>query len=305
MTRLLVLRLSALGDVIHTIPAVVALRESHPHTNVSWVVESPYRELVEIVAGVQAIPVRLKQWGRSPLASRGEMAEALRAMRGAETSIDFQGLMKSAMLGWFAGARTRVGFKADAIREKPALALTNRKVHVDTSRHVVEQNVQLAGLTRAGEGNWSEFASDPQRKLDAFAGKIVILPGAGKANKLWPAERFRELATRLRETVIAWGPNERDLADAIGGTAAPATDLRELAWLLANARVVIGADTGPLHLAAALGTKVVGLYGPTNPRRNGPYGQLDHCVSEFDRSKCMDSISVEQVMTMVERVAAE
>jgi len=337
--RVLVLRLSALGDVIHTIPAVVALKE---HARVAWVVEAPYRELVEIVAGVEAIPVRLKQWGRSPIASRGAMRDALRAMRGADTSIDFQGLVKSAMLGVFAGAHERIGFDRAAIREKPALLFTNRKVHVDTNKHVIEQNLELIsaaphpafghplpasgergtrgtpdarallparrgeGARRADEGplHWEAFPADPENKLTAFANAIVLLPGAGKRNKLWPVERWREVARRTN-AVVAWGPNERELADAIGGRVAPPTNLRELAWLLGRAQLVIGGDTGPLHLAAALGTKVVGLYGPTDPRRNGPYGQLDHCIDEFRATKCMESISVETVMNIAQRVAAE
>src|SRR5215210_3890148 len=104
----LVLRLSALGDVIHTIPAVIALREAG--AKVSWVVEAPYAEMVEIVAGVRAIPVTMKRWGRHLIASRAEMAAARRALRGHEVSIDFQGLVKSAALGWVSGARIRYGF---------------------------------------------------------------------------------------------------------------------------------------------------------------------------------------------------
>lgn len=307
--NVLVLRLSALGDVIHTIPAVATLGDAH----VSWVVEAPYRELVEIVAGVQAIPVRMKQWVRSP----AEIRTAIRAMRGADVSIDFQGLVKSAMLGWLARAPERIGFDKHAIREKPALLFTNRKVNVDTRQHVVEQNIDLA---RGGQAllpvrvepgqpgvpvlHWSSFPSDPENKLAQYANATVILPGAGRADKLWPVERWREVARRTN-AVIAWGPNEHELAEAIGGRVAPPTNLRELAFILRNAALVIGADTGPLHLAAALGTRVVGLYGPTDPRRNGPYGQIEHCVDEFRRTKCMDSISVETVMNLVERVAAE
>ncbi len=304
MKRILVLRLSALGDVIHTIPAVAALGEAR----VSWVVEAPYRELVEIVAGVEAIPVRMKPWGRKPIASRKDMRAALQAMRGADVSIDFQGLVKSAMLGWLAGAKERIGFDKHAIREKPALLFTNRKVNVDTRQHVVDQNLELARGGQAGVPvlHWSAFPEDPENKLAAYRDAIVILPGAGKPEKLWPADRFRELAQRLGDnTVVAWGPGERELAEAIGGRVAPPTNLRELAWLLHNAALIIGADTGPLHLAAALGTRVIGLYGPTDPRRNGPYGQIEHCVDEFHRTKCMDSISVETVMNLVKRVAAE
>jgi lipopolysaccharide heptosyltransferase I len=299
MTRLLVVRLSALGDVIHTIPAVAALRETH---EVSWVVEAPYRELVEIVAGVEAIPTRMKKWGKALIASRAEMGATLRAMSKADEAIDFQGLVKSAMLPWLARVKTRRGFSKNAIREKPALLFTNRKVRVDTSKHVIEQNLQLAGVAE-GRANWSAY---PQNNdLDAFANKIVLLPGAGKVNKLWPVERFAELAQRIGDDAIAvWGPGERELAEAIGTRIAPPTTLRELAFILQKARVVIGGDTGPLHLAAALGTKVIGLYGPTDPRRNGPYGQLDRCVDHFRSTKWMASISVEEVMTILQRISA-
>jgi heptosyltransferase I len=308
MKRLLVLRLSALGDVIHTIPAVVALRDATSDVwRVQWVVEAPYRELVELVAGVQTIPVRMKAWGRAPLASRAPMRDAWHAMRGADASIDFQGLIKSAMLGRFAGARDRYGFASETIREKAALLFTNRRVHVDTTRHVIEQNLELAaalGPLRAQTPTWDAFPHN--NNLDAFANAIVLLPGAGKPSKVWSIERFRELAQRLGDrALVVWGPGERERAEAIGARLAPPTDLRELAWLLQRARLVIGADTGPLHLAAALGTKVVGLYGPTDPRRNGPYGQLDHCIDHFRTTKSMDAIAVEEVMKVVQRVAAE
>ncbi|HEX6159865.1 MAG TPA: lipopolysaccharide heptosyltransferase I [Thermoanaerobaculia bacterium] len=310
--RLLVVRLSALGDVIHTIPAVVALRDALPRMQIVWAVEAVYRELVEIVAGVETIPVRLKKWGREPLASRAEAMQALRAMRTCDAAIDFQGLIKSAVLVRLAGAKTRCGFGKDAIREKPAAWFTNVHVAVDTTRHVVEQNLQLAlecggNATALESGGVAASLQTFARAegLDAYRNAIILLPGAGKPNKLWPVERFRELAQQLGDRALAvWGPGEKDLADAIGCRVAPPTNLRELAFLLQHARVVIGADTGPLHLAAALGTPVIGLYGPTDPRRNGPYGQLEQCVNEFDRTKLMTSISVQQVMTILDRLGA-
>ena len=311
MTRLLVLRLSALGDVIHTIPAVTGLRDAH----VQWVVEAPYAELVEIVAGVETIPVRMKKWGRSPIAHRGDIRTAVKKIRGADVSIDFQGLVKSAALGWLSGAKTRIGFDRDAIREKAALLFSNQKVKVDTSRHVVEQNLELAcsvGLRPASgtarqagsphyTPNWAAF---PQ-PMDVRPARVVLLPGAGKQNKLWPIERFRELAARLADVLVVWGPGEAERAQAIGARTAPPTNLRELAWLLQKAELVVGGDTGPLHLAAALGTKVAGLYGPTDPRRNGPYGQLDRVVNEFVTTKLMESITVEAVVNLAEKVLAE
>lgn len=292
MKRLLVLRLSALGDVIHTIPAVVALRE---RAEITWVVEAPYRELVEIVAGVNTIPVRMKKWSREPRAAM----RALGAMRGFDASIDFQGLIKSAVLPWAAGVNERSGFDRDAVREKPALLFTNRRVAVDTTRHVIEQNLQLAG-TGWGAGRWSAFPTE----VNGYEDAIVLLPGAGKPNKIWP--HFRELAQRLgTRALVVWGPGERELAEATGARLAPPTDLRELAYILQKAEVVIGGDTGPLHLAAALGTKVLGLYGPTDPRRNGPYGQLERVIDRFRSTKSMESISVEEVVKTLETVVAE
>ena len=308
---LVILRLSALGDVIHTIPAVVALREALPETRLSWAVEAPYAELVETVARVRPIPVRLKAWTRSPLAHRRDLREALRALHTADTSIDFQGLMKSAFLGFVSGAERRFGFEREAIREKPALLFLNRHVAVDTGKHVVEQNVDLARAlaplppdAATAHGEWDALAADPDRELERYRGAVVLLAGAGKPEKLWPVDSFRALAAQIgSDAVVAWGPGERERAEAIGGTVAPPTNLRELAWLLRHARVVIGADTGPLHLAAALGTRVVGLYGPTDPRRNGPYGQLEHCVDRYRSTKLLESISVAEVMTMLARVA--
>ncbi|HEX6083778.1 MAG TPA: glycosyltransferase family 9 protein, partial [Thermoanaerobaculia bacterium] len=192
-SRLLVLRLSALGDVIHTIPAVVGLKEQF---DITWVVEAPYRELVELVAGVKTIPVRLKKEPMSAL-------HAVKAMRGFDTSIDFQGLIKSAALPWAAGVKERIGFDKNAIREKPALWFTNRKVEVDTTRHVIDQNLELAhnagqasACPSGGAGGqaeacptWTAFVEPIEAK-----GEIVLLPGAGKPDKIWPY--FGELAQR-------------------------------------------------------------------------------------------------------------
>ncbi|HEX6096375.1 MAG TPA: glycosyltransferase family 9 protein [Thermoanaerobaculia bacterium] len=291
MTRLLVLRLSALGDVIHTIPAVVSLKARN---DITWVVEAPYAELVESVAGVQTIPVRMKKWTRDPRAG----IDAIARMRTVDTSIDFQGLIKSAVLGFLSGARTRYGFDRNAIKEKPALLFANRHIPVDTTRHVIDQNLQLAGVP-AGEGSWSEFPVP----VNGCENAIVLLPGAGKPNKIWP--HFRELAKRIPGALAVWGPGERELAEATGARLAPPTNLRELAGILRQARVVIGGDTGPLHLADALGTKVIGLYGPTDPRRNGPYHQPAHVIDRFRSTKSMESISVEEVMNTLERVLAE
>jgi heptosyltransferase I len=303
--RILVTRLSALGDVIHTIPAVSILS---PVAEVTWVVEEPYAELIEIVAGVSTIPVRLKRWARAPIRSRAAASEAFRRMRSFDVAIDFQGLIKSAGLAWLSRAPLRFGFDRDAIREKAALVFTNRRIPIDRARHVVDWNRQLAeavtnNRTPAPE-RWADFASDPHHKTDRYAGRIVLLPGAGNPNKLWSTRGFRAIADRYSgQTVVGWGPGERHLAEAIGGDIAPETNLRELAALLANAVAVVGADTGPIHLAAAMGRKVVGLHAPTDPRRNGPYGQIDSTIDHYRSGQHqMDSIRTDEVLARLEEV---
>ncbi len=295
--RLLAIRLSALGDVVHTMPAVMSLRNAF---DVSWVVEKPYAEMVQIVGGVTPVPVRLKKW------SLNAILTARDAVRDFDVSVDFQGLMKSALLGWSA-ASTRYGFAREAVREKAAAMLYNERISVDQTKHVVDWNLQLAaalpGNREPATGNWRAFSQDPQQRLDAFTNKIVLLPGAGRMEKLWPFDRFRALARHYgQRAVVVWGPGELDLARAIGGVLAPDTNLRELAFILQNAQVVVGGDTGPLHLADALGTNVVGLYGPTDPRRNGPYGQLQHTIRA---AKTMDAIAVEDVTKKIDEVLAE
>ena len=302
--RLLAVRLSAFGDVIHTIPAVVGLRDAGHR--IAWVVEGPYREMVEIVAGVETIPVSMKRWGWHPIASRGEMRATLASIRGFDASIDFQGLLKSTTFALFSGAKMRYGFSRDLIREKGASLFVNRPVRVDPARHVVEWNVDLArgvepSIAGVPKVDFTPFATHDPRPT--ARDPIVLLPSAGKANKLWPAERFRELARLLGDDVlVAWGPGERELAESIGAPLAPETTLRELAALLHRARLVVGGDTGPLHLAAALGTPVVGIFGPTNPVRNGPYGQIDHCVERWSTTRSMQTIPVADVMGKIEEV---
>ena len=290
MTRILVVRLSALGDVIHTIPAVVALRDALG-AEITWAVERPYAELVEIVAGVNAVRASIRRWGHALFASRNDIRLFASRIRRNEIAVDFQGLIKSATVARISGAPIRYGFDRAAIREKLAASFINRHVTVDQSRHVVEWNMQLASAVAKRElvmpnVDFTKFA------LGIGQRKIVVLPGAGKPNKVWPPERYGEVMRKLGVPAIAvWGPNERELAERTGLELAPPTNLRELAAYLKDATLVVGGDTGPLHLAAALGTRVVGLYGPTNVRRNGPFGQIDHCIT----AATMSEISVDAV----------
>jgi len=299
--KLLAIRLSAFGDVIHTLPAVVALRNAGHE--ITWVVERPYRELVDLVGGVDTISVSMKKWGRAFVSSRNEMLAARAAMRGYDAAIDFQGLIKSASLAWFSGARERFGFDRTAIREGAAGVFLNRRVVVDRSKHVVEWNFALARAVEPAIDHVPDVDFTPYCSGSFPPGRIVLLPGAGRPEKLWGVENFRELARRIGDdALVVWGPGEEELARSIGADVAPPTNLRELAAILRAAKLVIGGDTGPVHLAAALGTRVVGLFGPTNPARNGPWGQLANVVESYSTTKSMQSIAVDDVMETATKV---
>lgn len=314
---LLVLRLSALGDILHTLPAVEALRASFPSRPIGWVVERPYAELVELIAPVDRVfTVATKRWRRGIVRRETvrDVRESLGSVRSFArrgTSVDFQGLNKSAILGWLARASDRYGFDHSSIRERSATVWTNRQVQVDASKHVVEQNLELAAALGASPAHpalsrLGRLAEDATGELGELVARhpVLLNPGAGHPSKLWPTERFAELARRLKSRtgtapLVIWGPSERVLAEEIAAngdaTVAPETNLRQLAFLLQNARLLVAADTGPLHLAAAFGTRAVGLFGPTNPWRNGPYGQIDACVETYSSDRTMESISVDAV----------
>src|SRR5580765_2699116 len=218
LTSILVFRLSALGDVIHTSPAVVALKSALPEANIGWVVERPYRDLVRTVTGVETIPVSMKKWGRAFVSSRGEMFAARASMRGFDVAVDFQGLIKSASLAWVSRARARYGFDRDAIREGPAGVFLNRRVSVDPALHIIEQNLALAravapSIDSVPEVDFTPFAADPSGKLRELEDSVVLLPGAGRPDKQWPPERFGEVARRMgdRRVIAVWGPDEESL----------------------------------------------------------------------------------------------
>lgn len=320
---ILVLRTSALGDVIHTMPAVVALREALPHARLGWVVESVYRELVEDVAPVDRVfVVSTKKW-RTALTQRRTREEIaaftaeIRRFTREGTSIDFQGLLKSSILCAVSGAETRYGFAPGAVREKPSILFTNRRVAVDRTRHVIEWNMQLARAAGARASapphlDFSRFERDPSGVLAGFAtnAPVVISAATGRPEKNWSVDNYVEIATRLREeghrVVTVWGPGEKGIASEIaeksGTELAPPTSLRELAFALRRARVMIAGDTGPLHLAAAAGTPVVGIYGPTDPARNGPWNQIDRCVESWTTSKDIRTVQARSVLERVREI---
>lgn len=324
------IKLSALGDVVHATPVVEALADAFPAARITWVVEQREAALLRDHPRLEeVIAVDTRAW-RKTRTPRGalELARTLRALRRRlrakrfDVALDLQGLVKSGAVTAATGAPLRIGFAAGWSRERVNALFTNRHVTPPPSaRHVVDQYLSLLqplGVT-PGRGIFRlptrESAEDRVEEFFASAGlkphgRVVVLnPGAGKPGKRWPVERFVELATRLgrdagARVLALWGPGEeaaaRAIAQAPGATLAPRTDLDELIALTRRASVVVAADTGPLHVAAALGTPCVGLYGPTSAERNGPYGAGHRTVSAPDAR--MTSIDVAPVLTAVREV---
>jgi heptosyltransferase-1 len=299
--RFLVLRLGSLGDIVHTFPAVAALRETFPAAEIVWMTHPRWKFLVEsssLASEVRTIETRA-------FASLRKAVEGVRLTTW-DASIDYQGLWKSAALPLFGGVKRRIGFSSHTIREFGVPILYNERVKPATI-HIADQNGELS--RRAGakhrvapvtlrvspEGD-AQVRSQLQREgIDRY---VVLSPGGGWRAKCWPAERFGALCAKIRDQlglrcVVNYGPGEDDLANAVRascGDAAPLlynAELGPLMALLRSATCIVGGDTGPLHLAIALGTPAVALFGPTDPARNGPY--RNPCRSGTDLNATKDT----------------
>ena len=311
--RILIVRLSAMGDVIHTLPAAQVLRETFPHAHIGWLIEERWAELL-CAAGSprrglrsrmrplvdEVHIVNLKGWGKSPfsMATLQRVATVWNDVRAAryQIAIDLQGAIRSAVLARLSGARVVYG--AAQPREAPASLWYTRKV-ITSGRHVIEQNISIARTLVENHTTMAhgvgcgvcgvELPSDSPAEAridDRLAGLgiaefAILNPGAGWGAKRWPTERYGEVARGLAHRglrgVVNYGPDEEELVRAVevasGGAAQGLKcTITELIALTRRARLFIGGDTGPLHLAAALRVPVVGIYGPTDPARNGPYG---------------------------------
>jgi len=302
MPRILVIRLSSIGDIVHALPAVAALGESLPEAEIAWAVESRFAELLAGNPFVRRVlPLDTLGWRarwRSAAAPEdvvGGLA-ALRRFR-PDVAIDFQGLVKSAALAWLSHAPRRLGFGGRWRREKPAGLLYTERVEVPGREHVVEENLALVerlGARPVARECWQfplprdvEAQSEIERRLGELGAEsfIVINPGGGWTSKRWPPQQYAALIRALAEdfaVLVTGSPGEaswiREIVDSaatVGRAVYFPSTLLEFIALVRRARLLVGGDTGPLHLAAALGTPVVAIYGPTNPRRNGPFAPGD------------------------------
>jgi ADP-heptose:LPS heptosyltransferase len=328
--KALLVRLSAIGDVVHTLPVAATLRERG--YEVDWVVEPAARPLVlanpAVSRAIAAPPARATGLPGAFAAARG-----LRASRH-DVALDLQGLWKSAAWARASGARRVIGFAGPWRRERFSEILLGVRVPLSPEpAHVIDKNLALLralSIEAVGhrafplpKGPDEALRVTEQLAAHGWQDFAVLNPGGGWASKLWPASSFgavaQGLAARGIAPVVTWGPGEEGLADAVvvssRGTATRCfqTSLLEYAELARRARVVIAADTGPLHLACAVAAPAVGLFGPTDPARNGPFGAGDITVhrrplcSPCHRRRCathdgvMEAIPPAEVLAAVDR----
>jgi len=303
--RVLIVRIGAMGDVLHAMPAVAALRAAHPDWFIGWAVEPRWSDLLQIAGDPEDLSqgvgfaaralvdrwyrVAAGEWQRRPLA-RATLSDifALRKVLRKEhfdICVDMQGAIKSAVVGRMANAQMLAG-PAEP-RERLARRLYGKKLDV-TAAHVVEQACELLGSAVGVPLQPAKVTLPMEEKdelwADAAVGRerfCLISPGAGWGAKVWPAERLGRVAAELGRTGVPTvvnaslnGSREADevVASSEGFARAVPCSVGQLIALVRRAAVVIAGDTGPLHVAAALERPVVAIYGPTDPARNGPYG---------------------------------
>ena len=317
--HVLIVKLSSIGDVVHTLPAAALLRRALPDARIAWVVERRAGAILKDSPVIDAlIEVDSRAWRKQLFrgAGIGQIRERLAELRdgaGATTTergdiaIDFQGLIKSGLVAFASGAKRRIGFETAELREAPSRLFLTEQVATSGLKHVIEKNLALARAALSGSSNPTsempapgryEFpisvSTDDEKYVEAMieskgAGFAIVNPGGGWPTKLWPTEHYARLADWLWSdcglaSFVTYGPGEEKLAQSVAdkarsGEAHPIpSTLKQYVGLARRASLFVGGDTGPLHLAAASGTPIVGIYGPTSAERNGPFDRRDITV---------------------------
>jgi lipopolysaccharide heptosyltransferase I len=326
--NVLIVRLGSLGDIIHAVPAAAAIRRAFPHATIDWLVDVRHRELVDLVPVVnRTIPIRTSDVG--------SVVDVIRGLRRAryDVALDLQGLFKSAVLARLSGASRVVGFPSELLRERGA-RMFYRETAGEPTAHVIEKNLSMLKAVgiRMPEVEFPIDDRNPGAAADARSRLGVpgaqrfalINPGAAWPNKRWPPVYFAEVVRALAahhglRSLVLWGPGEEQLAQdvvtASGGEAAVSapTTVADLVSLTKASALMISGDTGPMHIAAAMGTPLIGIFGPTDPNRNGPWAEDDLSVSRYRACAChyerrcrisgwcLLDISPREVMELVEQ----
>jgi lipopolysaccharide heptosyltransferase I len=351
--KILIVKTSAIGDVIHTLPALLSLRAHYPDAHIAWLVEEAAADLITGHPAVNRVLVaRRKAWLADLRAGRmfdtlQELVRFIRIVRDTryDLVIDFQGLLKSAIWVFLARGVRKAGFGRGMEHAEFSYVVLNEPVPaVDMNQHAIERELLLLkGIGVPPTAIRYDLPHSPEHESEAAAllrasgvGEqdrlVVINPMARWPTKLWKPAHFAAVADRLEDrgirVVFTGGASDRSSIDEICRLMTSKsrrldgrTSLKTLAAICRRAQVLLTTDSGPMHLAAAVGTVVVALFGPTAPWRTGPYGP-DHAVlragiscspcfkkecltTDFEERACMMRLSVDEVVrTVLEKVAA-
>jgi len=340
----LVVRLSALGDLLRTLPAVRLLRRALPLARLVWVVEDRWTAAIEGHADLDRLLVLpRKMWSemwRSPrrwaelLVSIRDFRRRLRSEQ-ADLAIDFHGNLRSGVAAWCSGAPVRLGYDGHQQKEGNRWFTTHRRPAGERRTSRIDRNLGLLGALDLAVGPLPQLelplasrgavsaAAVLREALPEAAGYAIVNPGASRAqqHKKPPAALLaaacRRLAARKVLPLVVWGPGEKDDAMAVvaaagGARLAPPTELATLAALLAGARLFVGGDSGPLHLACATGCPVLALYGPTDPEVNRPWavpyraihppGRIYTGIKRLDRRHGFDGLAPRAVEQAIDEL---
>ena len=328
MKKFLIVRLGSLGDVIHGIPAAAALRSRYPDAQIDWLVDPRYVELLELVECIDR-PIAFNT--RDLRIGGGAALPVLRSLRAAhyDAVVDLQGLLKSAVLGRLVGAGQTIGFPRAHLREPLARLFYTDAPDPGTVPHVINKNLGLLRALDVSDHTVHFPVRIPRtnavtsvREACGQAGYAILNPGAAWPNKRWSAKKFGAVAGSIRRehgwrSVVLWGPGEQALAASVAAASdgaadvAPSTTIADLVGLARAATLMVSGDTGPLHIAGAVGTPIVALFGPTSPERNGPWAARDvslsrvaTCACRYERrcrraAPCIEDITPEEVVEAV------
>ncbi len=306
--KILIVKLSSIGDIIHTLPVLSAIRRAMPEAEISWVAEKKSagilqnNPLLENLIEIDTKSLRSKSIGNK-LLTAGEQLRKLRGFR-FDVTLDFQGLLKSAAIAKLFKSKQRFGFSKDQLREPASRFLLSETFDVSPKIHIITKNLELARQALGIEVPTANFEfpifteeSDliESNEIVSRSGKdfAILNPAGGWLTKLWSAEKFGKLADKLWEnhgltSIIATGPQEKNLAEIVlksskSGRIVPSSpSLKGFYELAKKAQVYVGGDTGPTFLAVAAGAPIVGIFGPTEWWRNGSPNPEDICVERTD-----------------------
>ncbi|MFC1821285.1 lipopolysaccharide heptosyltransferase II [Thermodesulfobacteriota bacterium] len=333
---ILIIKLSAIGDVVHTLPLLEVLRNNLTNARIDWVVEEDSSQIIDGHSAIDHVIIsKRKSWQKRFLKAGEtikvvrEVAHFLGELRSEEYDvvIDLQGLFKSGMLTGLSRAKRKIGFTGG--REGSVLFLTERPFLVDYNEHAIDRYLKTVGYLNLRKTPWSgeiPITEEAKRSVDEFLHDlglqekrlVAINPIAKWETKLWEPEKFSVLADRLAGELsfsivfTGSGADRRHIIGIIDHMKSPAinlagrTGLKELAYLYSKCRLTVSTDTGPMHIAAAMGTPVVAIFGPTAPWRTGPYGKKHRVIragvecspcfnKKCDTMTCMKDITVQKV----------